>query len=401
MTAKPIRLLDGVKVLDLCEGRGLYAGRLLADLGADVIKIEKPDGSEARRVGPFKDDVPSLESSLYFINFNTNKRGITLDLRNAAGQDIFERLVRQSDVLIEDSEPGVMKALGIDYHVLRKVNQRVIVASVTGFGHDGPYSSYKASDLVSFAMGGLMYISGEPEKAPVTAPCEQSYHSASIIAVFGILGALYQRMSTGEGQFVDVSTHEAMAVMNEELIMRYSIAFDIQGRYGSQFISAPARIYPCKDGYIHIVVLRAGHWRSLVELLGNPEAIADDVWYDSAFRRQNVDVLDPIVTEFTMSHTKMEITRMCQARDIPATPVNSLDDFCEDIHIKDRAFITEIEHPVVGRHRYLGAPYRLNDTRYQIERPAPLLGQHNKEVYCGELGYSERELAKLKDDGII
>jgi crotonobetainyl-CoA:carnitine CoA-transferase CaiB-like acyl-CoA transferase len=399
MTGNLDMALGGVRVLDLTEDRGLYAGKLLADLGADVIKVEKPEGSKARQIGPFKGDVPSLESSLYFANFNTNKRGITLNLDSSAGKDIFKQLATRADVVIEDFEPGVME--GLDYPSLRELNRRLIVASVTGFGRDGPYSRYKAPDIVSFAMGGIMYISGDPEEAPVVAPCEQAYHSASIIAVFGILAALYQRLSTGEGQLVEVSTHEVMAAINEELIMRYSLTFEIEGRYGSQHTTAPARIYPCKDGYVHIVVLRPGHWRSFLELLGNPEALMDEAWYDGRFRRLNVDIIDPIITEFTMKHTKTEITNLCQASHIPCTPVNTPADLSHDAHVKERAFITGIEHPVIGRHLYLGPPYKLSETPCQIRRPAPLLGQHNREVYCEELGYPDEELAKFKAEGII
>lgn len=401
MTGKFDMALGGIRLLDLAEDRGLYASKLLADLGADVIKVERPEGSKSRRIGPFKDDVPGPESSLYFINFNTNKRGITLNLYSPAGRDIFKQLARRSDVVIEDFEPGVMKSLGLDYPVLREVNRRIILASVTGFGEDGPYSSYKAPDIVSFAMGGLMYISGEPERAPVVAPCEQAYHSASIIVAFGVLAALYQRLTTDEGQLVEVSAHEVLAAINEELIMRYSLTFEIEGRYGSQHTSAPARIYPCKDGYVHIVVLRVGHWRSLLELLGNPEIVMDEAWYDPRFRRLNADIIDPIVTEFTLSHTKTEIVKLCQARHIPCTPVNTPADFASDPHVKERAFITKVEHPVIGWHGYLSPPYRLSETPCRIERPAPLIGQHNKEVYCGELGYSGKELAKFNAEGII
>jgi len=401
MTNKPDRALGGVRVLDLTEDRGLYAGKLLADLGAEVIKVENPDGSEARRIGPFKEDVPGLERSLYFINFNTNKKSITLNLHSPAGRDIFKQLVQRSDVLTEDFEPDVMKSMGLDYPVLRELNKRIIVASLTGFGQDGPYRNYKAPDIVSFAMGGIMYISGEPERAPVTAPCEQSYQATSIMAFFGILAALYQRLSTGEGQLVDVSAHEAMAALNEELIMRYSLTFEIEERCGSQHKSSPARIYPCKDGHVHLVVLWPHHWMNFLELLGNPELLMDTAWLDPAFRRINTDLIDPIITEFTMSYTKKEITELCQAKQIPCTPVNSPADCSDDPHMKERDFIIEIEHPVIGQHRYLGSPYRLSETPCQINRPAPLLGQHNEEIYCGELGFSDKELAQFKAEGVI
>jgi crotonobetainyl-CoA:carnitine CoA-transferase CaiB-like acyl-CoA transferase len=393
--------LGSVRVLDLTEERGLYAGKLLADLGADVIKIEKPEGSQARQMGPFKDDMPALESSLYFINFNTNKRGITLNLDRPAGKDIFRQLTKKSDVVIEDYEPGMMKSKGLDYPALRELNRRLIMASVSGFGQDGPYSRYKAPDIVNFAMGGLMYSSGTPEAAPVVAPGEQAYHGASIIAAFGILAALCLRLSTDEGQLVDISAHEVMASQNHEQIMRYSVRSDIGGRTGSQHAAAPARIFSCKDGYVHICVLRPGHWRSFLELVGNPEVLMDDMWYDSFLRRRHHDLIDPFAVEFTKSRTKTEIAELCQARGIPCTPVNTPEDFSHSPHVKTRDLITEIEHPVIGQHSYLSSPYRLSQTPCRIERPAPLLGQHNKEIYCEELGYPEEELTRFKAEGII
>ncbi|MBI4295881.1 MAG: CoA transferase [Chloroflexi bacterium] len=401
MTDSFASALDGVRVLDLTEDRGLYAGKLLAEFGADVIKIEKPQGSKARRVGPFKGDIPGPENSLYFANFNTNKRGITLNLDNPAGQDIFKQLANRTDVAIEDFEVGAMHALGLDYPVLRELNPRLVMASVTGFGQTGPYSHYQAPDIVSFAMGGLMYTSGEPERPPVVAPCDQAFHAVSILTAFGILAALYLRLTTGEGQLVDASAHEVMSHQNHEAIMRYSVGSELGARTGSQFLSAPARIYPCKDGYVHILAIRINHWQRLLELLGNPEMLTGSAWDDSGFRRRNTDLIDPIVTEFTMSRTKAELTELCQAKGVPCTPVNTAADFSGDRHVKERGFIREIEHPVIGRYSFLGPPYRLSQTPCRVERPAPLLGQHNREVYGGELGYSDDEMTRLKTDGII
>jgi crotonobetainyl-CoA:carnitine CoA-transferase CaiB-like acyl-CoA transferase len=392
--------LDGVKVLDLTEERGLYAGKMLADLGADVIKIEKPRGSRARQTGPFKDDMPGLENSLYFINFNTNKRGITLDIENSAGRDIFKRLVKQADVMIEDAEIGVMQSLGLDYPVLRELNRGIIMASVTGFGQTGPYRRHKSPDLISFAMGGMMNLNGPRTAAPVVAPCEQSYYSASVAAVFGVLTALFLKMSTGEGQLVDVSAHEVVATYASE-IMSYGNTSRIGQRNGSQFGSVPGRIYPCRDGYVHILTIRPNHWQGFREVMGNPETLMGKEWDNGMFRNRNVDIVDAHVTEFTMQHDKLEITEMCQAKGVPCTPVNTPAEFSRDPHMKERGFFVEIEHPAIGRHSYLNPPYRLSKTPSRIERPAPLLGQHNREIYNGELGLTDKELAGLKSQGII
>ncbi|MBI4296215.1 MAG: CoA transferase [Chloroflexi bacterium] len=392
--------LDGMRVLDLTEDRGLYAGRLLADLGADVIKIEKPGGSQARCIGPFKDDVPGTENSLYFANFNTNKRGITLDLERPAGKDIFKQLARRADVVIEDFAVGAMQSLGLDYPVLRELNRRLIMASVTGFGQTGPYSHYQSPDIVCFAMGGVMYTSGEADRAPVVAPCDQAFHSVSILSVFGILAALYIRMSNGEGRFIDVSAHEVAAAFAQG-ITRYSVSAELGGRAGSQTGSTPSRIFPCKDGYIHLVVLRPHHWRGFRAVLGNPEVMMGEAWDDASFRARNGDLINALVLEFTMPRTKEELTELFQSKGIPCVPVNTPADFAQHPHTKDRGFLTEIEHPVIGRHPFLGPPYRLSRTPCRINRPAPLLGQHNREVYSQELGYTDEVLARFRADEII
>jgi crotonobetainyl-CoA:carnitine CoA-transferase CaiB-like acyl-CoA transferase len=397
---EPLASALSIRVLDLTEDRGLYAGKLLADLGADVIKIEAPGGGKARRTGPFKDDVPGLENSLYFINFNTNKKGITLNLDNPQGREIFKKLVSRADVVIEDFEAGRMESLGLDYPALREINNRLIFASVTGFGQDGPYSSYKAPDIVSFAMGGLMHTSGSASEPPVVAPCEQSFHSASAVAVFGIMAAIFLRLSTNTGQQVHVSAEEVITTFSQAF-MRYSVGTALGARSGSQFGGAPARIFPCKDGYVHFLVFYPNHWRAFVELLGSPEAITDRVWYDSNFRSNNRDIIDPLVTTFTMSRTKSEITELCQSKGIPCNPVNSCADISQDDHFIQRGFFKEMEHPVIGRYSCLNPPYRLSETPGRIVRPAPLLGQHNGEIYGQELGYGAEELDRLKSEGII
>jgi crotonobetainyl-CoA:carnitine CoA-transferase CaiB-like acyl-CoA transferase len=392
--------LSGVKVLDLTEERGLYAGKMLADLGADVVKVEKPDGCKARRIAPFQNDLPGLENSLYFLNYNTNKRGVTLNIDEPIGQDIFKRLARRTDILIEDYEVDVMKSLGLDYPVLRELNRGIIMASITGFGQTGPYHQFKAPDIVSFAMGGMMNLNGPRSAAPVVAPGEQSYYGASVASVFGILTALFLRVSTGEGQMVDASAHEVVATFASE-IMSYSSTTRIGQRAGSQFGAVPGRIYPCMDGHVHILTIRPNHWKGFFEVLGSPESMAGKEWDNGTFRNKNVEIIDAHVTEFTMTHTKMEITELCQAKGIPCTPVNTPAEFTEDPHMKEREFFVKVEHPVLGSYSYPSPPYRLSQTPCTINRSAPLLGQHNREVYCGELGCTEKELARLKSQGII
>ncbi len=392
--------LENLRVLNLCRDRGLYAGKVLADLGADVLKIEEPRGDEARRRGPFKDDIPGQDVSLYFLYYCTNQRGITLNLESRSGQDIFKQLVKRTDVLVEDFQPDARKSLGIDYPGLCAINPRIIVTSITAFGQDGPYSEYKSPDIVSFAMGGLMFLSGDPGKAPVLAPGEQAYHNASVFACFGTLVALHSRLTTGAGQAVEVSAQEALAIQ-EHLIVRYSLEADIVRRRGSQHTTAPSRIFPCKDGFVYLFIFSVRHWRSLLKMMGNPDALQGEAWEDVRFRRLNVDVIDPLVTEFCLRHTKTELAARCQTDHIPCTPVNSPAEFVNDPHIRARDFIIAAEHPVVGKHQYLGPPYKLGESPCRIRRAAPLLAQDNEEIYGHELGYSKYDLTRFKAEGVI
>jgi len=392
--------LAGLKVLDLTEERGLYAGKVLADMGADVVLIEKPAGSRARSRGPFKGDTPGTENSLYFLNFNMNKRGITLNFESPSGRDLFQRLTKGADVVIEDSPVGRMHTLGLDYPALASINPRLIMASITGFGSTGPYAQYKAPDIVSMAMGGLTFVNGPPDAAPVTAPCEQSYHTVSVTAVFGIMTALILRNKTGKGQFIDLSAQQAVETATGGAWF-YSTISSIHGRSGSQFGAVPGRIFQCKDGYVHILTIRANHWQGLLEAMGNPEIFREEKWLTMEFRNANPDIIDAYVTEFTMAHNKMEIVEMCQARGVPCAPVNTPEDLFNDPHIKRRGVFTDIEHPVVGRFPFVRPVCNFSSTRCDINRPAPLLGQHNYEIYEQELKLSEPEMVKLKSEGVI
>jgi crotonobetainyl-CoA:carnitine CoA-transferase CaiB-like acyl-CoA transferase len=392
--------LVGLRVLDLTEERGLYAGKVLADLGADVVLIEKPQGSRARSLGPFKGDNPDIENSLYFLNFNTNKRGITLSLDAERGRDLFLRLATGADVVLEDFPVGRMHSLGLDYSALSEKNPGIITASVTGFGTSGPYSRYKAPDIVSMAMGGLTYVNGPPDAAPVTAPCEQANHTVSVTAVFGILAAVLLRTKTGRGQHIDLSAQQAVETATGG-VWQFGSRTVIARRSGSQFGAVPGRIFPCKDGYVHILTIRANHWQGLVEVIGSPEELKGDKWLAMEFRNANPDIIDAYVTEYTMAHGKMEIAEMCQTKGVPCAPVNEPGDLYRDPHIKQRGTFVEIEHPVAGRFPIVRPVSVFSHTPCRIVRPAPLLGQHNLEVYCGELAMAETELAQLKAEGVV
>ncbi len=392
--------LAGVRVLDLTESRGLFAGKVLADLGADVVLVEPPGGGPARSLGPFKDDTPGAENSLYFVNFNSNKRGITLNLDAPPGRDLLRRLARSADVVVEDFPIGGLESLGLDYPALSQINPGIILASVTPFGSTGPYARYKASDIVSMAMGGLMYVNGPPDAAPVVAPCEQGNQSVSVTAVFGIMAALLLRVKTGRGQLVQATAHQTLATITGG-VWQYGVGTRIARRSGSQFGAVPGRIFQCRDGYVHILTIRPNHWQALVEVLGSPEALTGKEWLAMEYRNANPDIIDAYVTEFTMVHDKLEIAEMCQAKGVPCAPVNTPADLYQDAHIRQRGTFVDVEHPSVGRFPFVRPVPVFSQTACRIRRPAPLLGQHNVELYRQELGLTERELIELKANGVI
>ncbi len=252
-------------------------------------------------------------------------------------------------------------------------------------------------------MGGMMYINGPESAPPVVAPCEQSHYSVSAAVFFDIVAALFMRLRTGEGQFIDASSHEVQSnfAAGNGGIMHYSNNSQIARRRGSQFGAVPGRIFPCKDGYVHILIIRPNHWIGLLDVMGNPEALRGEKWYNGTFRNNNVEIIDAHVVEYTMAHNKQEIAEWCQAKGVPCTPVNTPVDFSHDPHIQQRGFFIQNDHPVIGKHTFIGPVTKMSATPCRIKRSAPLLGQHNRDVYGEERGYSIQELEKLKAEGII
>lgn len=394
--------LDGYRALEMGDGAAMLCGKLLADHGADVVKIEPPGGDDARRLGPFQCDRPDPERSLTFAYYHANKRSLTLELENADGREIFRALAARSDILVESWPPGRLDELGLGYETLREVNPRLVMASLTAFGQTGPRRRYRGPDAIPFAMGGLMYISGNPEGPPVVGPGQQGFDMAAVHAAFAILVALYHRKGSGQGQHIDVAAQEVVA-HEEHTLSRYALDGHIVAREGSQHgASAPARIFPCKDGFIHIFT--GERWRDILQWIGNPEALQDEVWDQAHFRRANVDVINPFVEAFMRQHTVAEVVEQAQARRIPCTPVNSVGAAIESEHLEQRHYLAEVEHPALGRYRAPGAPFRLSAAPWcggANGLPAPLLGQHNEEICCGELGYSREDLVILRETNAI
>jgi benzylsuccinate CoA-transferase BbsE subunit len=399
-TTKEAALLPGYRVLDLTSSMGGFCGKLLRDLGMDVIKVEPPAGDSTRREAPFAKVRAHPESSLRFAYLNAGKRGITLDITENSGRKILLDLVARSDILLEDFEPGYLAAHQLGYEVLLDRQNRLILVSLTGFGQDGPYAHFKTPDIVGNAMGGLLYISGDPQMTPCNPPETQSFYYASLFASYGVMLALWQRETRGIGAWIDTSIQASMA-LHEHVAFNYSAEGRVMKRAGSQHQhNAPANLFQCQNGWIALFVSQ-NHWPILLKVWDDHDPALDDPkWLNSNLRRQHADYINAQVTAFTSRFLKEDLAELMQQNGIPGLPVNSPSDFMKDPHIQARGFFAEVSHPLLGTFAQPGSPFMIDGTR-GAPMPAPLLGQHNQDVFCGELGLSAKELAALAVEGVI
>ncbi len=389
--------LSGIKVLDLADEKASFCSKVLADMGAYVIKVEPPGGDSSRDIGPFFDDIPHPEKSLFFWYHNTNKRGITLNLEHNAGRDIFCKLLKNVDVVVETFAPGYLRDLELDFESLCSINPRVILVSVTGYGQDGPRRNLPSCDLIASAMGGQMYVSGAPSTPPLKPFGEQSYYTASLIAVIGILLALRKRRRTGKGEHVDISLQEAVISTLEHVMVRYFHDHMIPERSGGLYWNREFCIVPCKNGFMLISLFL--QWETFVEWL-NSEGMADDLmdekWKNEEYRLQHLDHIVKVVKRWTQIHTKEELFEMGQVMGFPWAPVSSPSEVIESPQLKARGFFAPIDHPELGTViHYPGLPYQCTPPMAMKRRRAPLIGEDNAPVFQGELGLSEKEIQRL------
>jgi crotonobetainyl-CoA:carnitine CoA-transferase CaiB-like acyl-CoA transferase len=392
--SEPASLLSGYRVLDLTSSIGAFCGKLLRDLGTDVIKIEPPDGDPMRREPPFARGHIHREGSLRFAYLNAGKRSVTLDITQKTGRKLLLDLVGRADVIIEDFPPGHLAALGLGYEGLLEQQKRLILVSLSGFGQDGPYAQYKSNDLIGNAMGGLLYISGDPTMTPCNPPETQSFYYTSLFASYGVMLALWQRETRGIGAWIDASMQASMA-LHEHVAFNYSAEGRVMKRAGSQHQhNAPANLFRCKNGWISLFVTQT-HWPLLLKVWPDHDPALDDPkWINSNLRRQHADYINAQVTSFTSRFLKEDLAELMQQHGIPGLPVNSPSDFMKDPHIQARGFFGNVNHPVLGGFIQAGRPFMVNGHRPAPE-PAPLLGQHNDEVLGGELGLTACQLAVL------
>jgi crotonobetainyl-CoA:carnitine CoA-transferase CaiB-like acyl-CoA transferase len=400
--------LADLRLLDLTHYiAGPYCTKLLADYGAEVIKIERPDGGDpARRYGPFPHDEPHPEKSALFLHLNTNKRGITLNLKTSAGKELFIELVRRVDVVVENFSPRVMPRLGLGYDTLERLNPRLVMTSISNFGQSGPYRDYKAQDILIYAMGGPMHQTGVAEREPMKMAGNLMQYQGGIMAATATLVGVWGAQLRGIGQHIDVSLFETQAGSVDRrstFLTAYAYAGETFHRQasGSQGM-LPRGIYPCQDGYVCIHVTNEW-WPRLAQMLGRPDLLTDPKFATAAARMrvEHQGEFDAIFYPWLLARTKQEIMEQAQAVRVLATAVNTPEDVLRDRHFQARGFFVEVDHPSAGRVAQPGPPFRMGETPWCIRRCAPHLGQHNEEVYGGLLGLSNEELMVLREQGVI
>jgi formyl-CoA transferase len=396
------KALDGIRVLDLTQYEaGPSSTQMLAWLGADVIKVEPPTGEPGRTALSDKRG----EDAWFFMLLNSCKKGVTLNLKAPRGKAMFEELVKSSDVVVENMGPGVMERLGLGYQHLQRLNPRIIHASVKGFGSGGPYSDYKSFEWIAQAMAGAMSMTGSPDGPPTKAIGGLADTGAGLHTAIGILAAIVQRHATGVGQQVEVAQQDAVVNLLRIHMRETYVSGKPAPRQGNRSAAAaPSNIYRCRPGgpndYVFIHCATVEMWKSLTQIVGRPELGADPRYEDRRDRVAFIDEIDAMIEDWTMKRPKHEVLSILAGAGVPCGAVLDSTEVLSDPHLRQRGFITDLEHPRRGSYPMPGNPVRLSDSPTEVVR-SPLLGEHNAEVYGKLLGVAPAELETLRRDGVI
>lgn len=393
-------ILDGIIVLDLTRVlAGPYCSMLLADMGAKVIKIEVPKKGDDSRVF-----APHINGeSAYYMNLNRNKLGITLNLKAPEGKEIFKKMVKKADVVLENYRPGTMEKLGLGYDTLKEINPGIVYGCISGFGHYGPYSQRAGYDIIAQAMGGLMSTTGWPGGKPTRTGTAMGDVLGGLGCTIGVLAAIINKMKTGEGQKVDVALVDSVVSSLEIITQIYLATGRIPERIGNRYESAyPYDSFRAKDGDVIIGCGNDKLFNLLTEVMEMPELLEDERFKTNLVRVQNHEQLKEIIEEWTSKQEVDEIVEKLIAKGIPSCPINSIDRLVKDPHIaKAREMFVEVEHPVAGKTTITGNHIKFSEKKAEIRTPAPTLGQHNFEVYEKFLGLSEEEIKAYMEKGVI
>jgi formyl-CoA transferase len=396
------KALDGIRVLDLTAYEaGPSATQMLAWLGADVIKIE-PLGGEAGRTA-LSDK--RGEDAWFFLLLNSNKKGVTLNLKTERGREMFREMAKTADVVVENLGPGALDRLGLGWETLSRLNPRLILASVKGFGSSGPYAEYKSFEWIAQAMAGAMSMTGHPDGPPTKAIGGLADTGAGLHTAIGILAAIVQRHATGRGQLLEVAQQDAVVnLLRIHLRESYATGQAAPRQGNKSAAAAPSNIYRCRpfgpNDYVFIHCATAEMWKTLAGICGRPELGDDPRYADRRDRVRFVDDIDAMIEAWTQKHTKHEAMKILAGAGVPCGAVLDSNEVIHDEHMKQRGMLVELEHPTRGKFPMPGNPVRLSDSPTDLVR-APLLGEHNAEVYGTLLGLDTDALAALKRDGVI
>ncbi len=397
----PDMALSDVHVLDLgTDVPGPYCARLLADYGADVIKVEPPGGEPARRQGPFPGDLPDAEKSGLFLYLNANKRGITLDYSSPTGRMLLDKLVAWADIVIENHLPSEAATQGLTWERLSQLNPKLVLTSITPFGQTGPDRDVPAEEIVLFAMSGRMYIHGLPEREPLRYAPDMAWFQIGGTAATAAMGALFASRRFGIGQQVDISGLEALAGNVDTRTLFYTMS-GATPRPTPTAISPTAGVVPCSDGYMLMIAAGERFFRRMLRAMDMTHLLGDERFAGLAARIQNREDLDAMLLPWFLERTRDEAFTALQKFSVMCSPIHTVDEVFDDPQVRARNYFTQIGHPKAGSLTYPGAPFQMTETPWTLRLPSPLLGQHNEAVYCGLLGLEKADLSKLSGAGVI
>lgn len=390
--------LNGIRIIEFGHYIAApFCGQILADLGAEVIKLERPGGEAAHDFGPFCNG-----ESLYYTSYNRNKLGMTLNLKKEAGKQVFRELAATADIIIENQRPGLLDSMGFSYENLSRENPGIILTRISGFGQDGLYKDRPALDMIMQAYSGIMSITGRAEDPPTKAGFAIVDFTAAFYAAIGTLAALEARKSTGRGQVVDIAMSDGIFSLLENFPSAYLLTGFVPPRVGNtRVITGPSNNYATKDGYVYIAAVADKHFKILMEIIGHSELSDLPEFGTSAKRKANQAPLDEVIGAWSMQHTTEEAFRILSNRGIPAAPINDIPHIVSDPQMKSRDMIVHVHHEKIDDLPLIGTPLKLSDTPAEIRTAPPVIGQHNQRILTEILGYSAEKVSSLKNADIF
>jgi len=391
--------LEKVRVLDMTWAlAGPYCSMLLADLGAEVIKVENPEGGDpSRKNFPFVKEISS-----YFLSVNRGKKSVTINLQHPRGKEILLSLAKKSDVLVENFRPGVMDRLGLGYAAMREVNPKIIYAACSGFGRTSPYAHRPAYDVIVQGMGGTLSITGEEGGPPVRVGFSIGDIGGGVFTALGILSALHERERSGQGQMVDVAMLDCQMAFLENAFTRFFATGEVPKRIGTRHpVQTPFQALPTKDGYIVVAVARQDWWEKFCQVINRLDLISDERFKTNPVRTKNHKDLEEILSAITRTRNTAEWVADMEKADIACGPVNTVPQVADDPHTLAREMITQVEHTQAGMLRVVNSPIKLSRTPVKLERASPVLGEHTEEIFMNLLGLSQADITQLREEKAI